>query len=65
MKEGKRVVEINYVAGRMQFVCLLCNETQSLQPLKKHPVMSTKRKQCLRDFFIGPGVAGTDLQRAS
>ena len=29
----------------MQLVSLLCNETQSLQPLRKHPVMFTNRKQ--------------------
>ena len=32
---------------KMQFVCLLFNKTQSLQPLRKHPVMSTKRKQSI------------------
>ena len=27
----------------MQFVCLLCNETQSLQPLRKHPAKAIKK----------------------
>ena len=36
----------------MQFVCLLCNETQSLQPLRKHPTKAIKKQLYLKGSII-------------
>ena len=47
-----RVVKL-CIWKEMQFVCLLCNETQFLQPLRKLPAKSTKNICIEREALNG------------